>query len=231
MTPEERIRGAVSRALTSIGAPDVQVHLERPRDPSHGDLASNVAMALASRMKRPPRSIAEALAAAIDHADAGVTAVEVAGPGFLNFRLAGGALAEGLRDVLRLDDAYGRSDTGAGQRVMVEWVSANPTGPLHLGHGRQAALGDAICQLLRWTGWDVHREFYYNDSGKQMELLGASVWARYQQELGEAAEVPEGGYQGQYVVDIARSLVAEVGARYRNDASARGARRDAPRSR
>jgi arginyl-tRNA synthetase len=218
-TPEDRIRAALSRALASIGAPDVEVHLERPRDPAHGDLASNVALTLASRMKRPPRAIAESLAAAVDRSDAGVTAVEVAGPGFLNFRLAGGALAEGLRDVVSLDESYGRSDTGQGERVMVEWVSANPTGPLHLGHGRQAALGDAIGELLAWTGWSVHREFYYNDSGKQMELLGVSVWARYQQELGEPAQVPEGGYQGQYVVDIARSMIQEVGDRYRNDAS------------
>jgi arginyl-tRNA synthetase len=219
MTSEERIRAAIGRALATIGAPEVEVQLERPRDPSHGDLASNVALTLASRMKRAPRQIAETLSQAIDPTDAGVTSVEVAGPGFLNFRLAVGALAEGLRAILLLDEAYGKSAAGEGERIMVEWVSANPTGPLHLGHGRQAALGDAICHLLECTGWSVHREFYYNDSGKQMELLGASVWARYQQALHEPAEVPEGGYQGQYVVDIARSLVDEVGDRYRNDAS------------
>jgi arginyl-tRNA synthetase len=220
VTSEERIRQALSKALAQVGASGAEVHLERPRDSSHGDLASNVAMTLASRLRRSPRQIAEALVQALDVSEAGVTGVEIAGPGFLNFRLAGEAIADGLRDVLALDEAYGRSAAGAGERVMVEWVSANPTGPLHLGHGRQAALGDAICHLLEWTGWAVHREFYYNDSGKQMALLGASVWARYQQALHEPAEVPEGGYNGQYVVEIARSLLDEVGDRYRNDGSA-----------
>jgi arginyl-tRNA synthetase len=216
---EERIRAAIAEALATMGVADAQVQLERPRDSAHGDLATNVALTLASRLRRSPRQIADELAGRIDVSQAGVTAVEVAGPGFLNFRLAGVALAEGLRDVLALDESYGRSSTGAGERVMVEWVSANPTGPLHAGHGRQAALGDAICELLEWTGWSVHREFYYNDAGKQMEMLAASVWARYQQVLGESAAVPEGGYQGEYVVEVAKGLVAEVGDRYRNDAS------------
>jgi arginyl-tRNA synthetase len=219
MTPEERIRAGLTRALAVIGAPGVEPQLERPRDPSHGDLASNVALTLSKTLKAPPRKIAEQISAALDLSESGVTAVEIAGPGFLNFRLAGGAIAEGLKDVLARDESYGRSETGAGERIMVEWVSANPTGPLHLGHGRQAALGDAICRLLEWTGWSVHREFYYNDAGKQMEMLGVSVWARYQQALGGDAEVPEGGYQGEYVKDIARSVLEDVGERYRGDAS------------
>jgi arginyl-tRNA synthetase len=219
MKPEDRIRAALSEALSTLGVTDVDAQLERPRDPSHGDLASNVALALAGRLRKPPRQIAEALAAAIDVSAAGVTAVEVAGPGFLNFRVAGGALARGLGDVLSSNETYGRSATGRGERIMVEWVSANPTGPLHAGHGRQAALGDAICHLLEWTGWSVHREFYYNDAGKQMELLAHTVWARYQQLLGEPADVPEGGYQGEYVIDVAKRFVTEVGDRYRNDES------------
>ena len=220
MTAEERIRAALAKALAQVGAPDAEAQLERPRDSGHGDFASNVAMTLARVLKRPPRQIAEQIVNALDVTEAGVTSVEIAGPGFLNFRLAGGALAQGLADVIRLNETYGRSDSGADERIMVEWVSANPTGPLHLGHGRQAALGDAICHLLEWTGWCVHREFYYNDSGRQMELLGASVWARYQEALGEPAEVPEGGYQGEYVKEIARALIAEVGDRYRGDRSA-----------
>ena len=219
MTSEDRIRVALSRALASLGAADVDVQLERPRDPAHGDLATNVALTLASRLKRPPRKIAEELAGTLDVSSAGVTAVEVAGPGFLNFRLAAGALGEGLRDVLKLDESFGRSSEGAGERVMLEWVSANPTGPLHLGHGRQAALGDAICELLAFTGWSVHREFYYNDAGKQMELLAQSVWARYQQALGEPFAFPENGYQGAYVAEIGKSLADEVGELYRGDAS------------
>jgi len=219
MTPEDRIRSALSRALAALGAPDQDVQFERPRDPAHGDLATNVAMTLASKLRRAPRQIAEELARTIDTGEAGVDAVEVAGPGFLNFRLASGTLAERLRQVLESDETFGRSASGGGEPVVVEWVSANPTGPLHLGHGRQAALGDAICHLLEWTGWSVHREFYYNDSGKQMELLGRSVWVRYQQELGEPVVFPEVGYHGQYVVDVARSFIEQAGDRYRNDDS------------
>ena len=219
MTPEERIRTAILQALSTMGVADAQVQLERPRDPSHGDLASNVALTLAKQLRKAPRQIAEELKSRIDPAQAGITDVEVAGPGFLNFRLAGGTLAQRLADVLTLDEAYGRSATGAGEKIMVEWVSANPTGPLHMGHGRQAALGDAICHLLEWTGWSVHREFYYNDAGNQMEMLGASVWARYQQVLGEPAEVPENGYQGEYIIDVAKRFITDVGDRYRNDGS------------
>jgi len=220
VTAEERIRAALAGALASMGVEDAAVQLERPRDPAHGDLASNVALSLASRLRRPPRQIADEIARTLDLEEAGVASVEVAGPGFMNFRLALGAIAEGLREILTLDEAFGRSATGGGERVMVEWVSANPTGPLHLGHGRQAALGDAIAALLEWTGWNVHREFYYNDSGQQMELLARSVWARYQEALGEPTEIPEGGYHGEYVADVARSFVDEVGDLYRDDESA-----------
>lgn len=218
---QDSIRSALTAVLTGMGAPDgVLVQLERPRDPTHGDLASNVAMVLAKTLGRPPRQIAEEIAGALDLAAAGVSAVEVAGPGFLNFRLTSGTVASVLADVLRLDAAFGRSEAGLGARVMVEFVSANPTGPLHLGHGRQAALGDAIASLLEWTGWEVHREYYYNDSGNQMDNLGRSVWVRYQEFHGRAAEIPEGGYQGEYVRDIAERFSAEVGTRYVGEDSA-----------
>ena len=128
-------------------------------------------------------------------------------------------MAETLADMVAAAADYGHATVGGGESVVVEWVSANPTGPLHLGHGRQAALGDAIATLLEWTGWSVHREFYYNDSGRQMELLARSVWARYQQTLGEEASIPEGGYQGAYVGDLARDLHAEMGDRFRGDDS------------
>jgi arginyl-tRNA synthetase len=202
-----------------MGAADADVRFERPKDPSHGDLATNVALTLARSLGRAPHQIAEELAESLDLKSAGVDAVEVAGPGFLNFRLAAGAVASGLDRIVNEDDRFGRTDTGNGHAVMVEFVSANPTGPLHLGHGRQAALGDAIASLLDWTGWKVHREFYYNDSGRQMELLAASVAARYRQELGVDAPVPEDGYQGEYVRDVAKSLVDEVGESYRDDGS------------
>jgi arginyl-tRNA synthetase len=217
----DAIRSALGVVLKEMGASGGDgIHLERPRDPSHGDVATNVAMTLARELRRPPREIAREIAERLDLDSAGVTAVEVAGPGFLNFRLSAGAVASVLDTVLEQDDAFGRHRTGGGQRVMVEFVSANPTGPLHLGHGRQAALGDAIAALLEWTGWDVHREYYYNDSGTQMELLGRSVWSRYQQLNGGKQEVPEGGYQGEYVVDVARAFTDRHGDRFVGDDSA-----------
>jgi arginyl-tRNA synthetase len=215
----EPIRTALSRVLADMGAPDVEVQLERPRDPSHGDVATNVALTLAKRLGRPPREIAQEIASRVELAAAGVDAVDVAGPGFLNFRLGSGAVASVIRDIVRADAEYGRGGEGDGRDVMVEFVSANPTGPLHVGHGRQAALGDAIAALLDWTGWKVHREFYYNDSGRQMELLALSVRARYRQALGGADDVPLEGYQGEYVKDVADALAAEVGDRYLADDS------------
>ncbi len=212
---EGAIRDAVRRALAQMGVEEAEVHLERPRDPTHGDLATNVALTLASTLRRAPRQIAEELRERLELAAAGVAAVEVAGPGFLNFRLSTDSIAAELSELVEAGGSYGRSDEGEGRPVIVEWVSANPTGPLHLGHGRQAALGDAISTLLQWTGWRVHREFYYNDSGRQMELLAASVFARYQELLGEPFELPEGGYQGAYVIDVARAFLAAEGDRFR----------------
>jgi len=213
--PVERLRREVERVLAGMGAPAGHpVALERPRNPEHGDWATNVALTLAKPLGRAPRQIAEELAAGIDAAAAGVQAVEVAGPGFINFRLSSGYLQAGLADILAAGDAYGRSNAGAGRSVNVEFVSANPTGPLHIGHGRQAALGDAVAELLAWAGWRVHREFYYNDAGEQIMRLTRSVWARYQQALGREAPFPEDGYQGAYIHEIARELVAAHGDRF-----------------
>lgn len=220
--PQEAIRGALVRVLRDLGVEEPDVQLERPRDPSHGDLASNVAMTLARTLRKAPRQIAEEIAGALDLEAAGVTSVEVAGPGFLNFRLASGAVASVLDRIVESDEGFGRTDAGGGARVMVEFVSANPTGPLHPGHGRQAALGDAIASLLEWTGWDVHREFYYNDSGTQMENLALSVRARYRQLHGRDDAVPEGGYQGEYIKDVAAAFAQEVGDALVDDDSREG---------
>lgn len=216
---DERIRAQLAEVLKALGVDDAQVHLERPRDPDHGEWATNVALTLAGRLRRAPRQIAEDIRGRLDLDAAGVTAVEVAGPGFLNFRLSDGAVASVLVDILGADAAWGRSDEGGQRPIIVEWVSANPTGPLHAGHGRQAALGDGICTLLSWTGWSVYREFYYNDSGKQMERLAESVWARYQQALGEEAEIPEGGYQGEYISDVAAAFREAHGDGFKGDRS------------
>ena len=212
----ERISDALREAAGEFGAADVRFRLDRPKDASHGDLASNVALALSSRLRRSPREIALELKARLE-GFAGVGRIEVAGPGFLNFFLDESAVGRVLDEIREADGQYGRNETGGGREIMVEFVSANPTGPLHLGHGRQAALGDAIASLLEWSGWTVHREFYFNDAGAQIGKLAASLRARYLQLLGHDAAVPEGGYQGAYVRDIARSLLDEVGDRYESD--------------
>lgn len=211
---DSQIRKALEETLRGMGVSDPQVQLERPKDPDHGDWATNVALTLARALKRPPRDIAQEIAEKVSLADAGAETVEVAGPGFLNFRLSSGAIAGGLGRILTEDTRFGLTSGPKAEPIMVEFVSANPTGPLHLGHARQAALGDAISTLLEWTGWAVHREYYYNDTGKQIDLLAGSVRARYLQLLGREAELPEGGYQGTYVTEVAQLLLDADGDRY-----------------
>lgn len=204
---------ALGDAARDAGAPEgFTPELERPRDPEHGDLATNAAMVLAGRLDRSPREIADAMAGALEAGAAGVASVEVAGPGFLNLRFADAVYFEGLAAVLEDDRAWGRSSADAPERVNVEFVSANPTGPLHVAHGRGAAVGDAVASLLTWRGHEVTREFYVNDAGRQIDLLGESVEARWRELRGEEAEVPEGGYQGDYVRELARDLAEEASA-------------------
>jgi arginyl-tRNA synthetase len=210
VTHADALRAELSRAARTLGAPDdVSPILERPRDPSFGDWATNLAMTLAKPLGKKPRDIADALIAAMDMARVGVTAAEIAGPGFLNFRLDPGFQARGLLTILESPDTFGRLDIGHGQRVVVEFVSANPTGPLHVGHGRQAALGDAISTLLEYTGWNVDREFYYNDAGAQIANLAKSTQAQVRAIGGAPLEIPEGGYHGDYIREIAERYVAE----------------------
>ena len=210
MTHADALRAELSRAARTLGAPDdVSPILERPRDPSFGDWATNLAMTLAKPLGKKPRDIAEALIAAMDMASVGVTAAEIAGPGFLNFRLDPGFQARGLLTILESPNTFGRLDIGHGERVVVEFVSANPTGPLHVGHGRQAALGDAISTLLEYTGWNVDREFYYNDAGAQIANLAKSTQAQVRAIGGAPLEIPEGGYHGDYIREIAERYVAE----------------------
>ncbi len=210
MNHAESLRTEVARAALALGAPqDVTPVLERPRDPTFGDWATNVAMTLAKPLGKKPREIAEALIAEMDLPSVGVTHAEIAGPGFLNFRLDAGFLARGLLPILAHPADWGRSDVGKGARVVVEFVSANPTGPLHVGHGRQAALGDAISTLLAYTGWTVEREFYYNDAGVQIANLAKSVQARVYELAGQTLAIPDGGYHGEYIAEIAQRYVAE----------------------
>jgi len=212
MTPDELLRTELARAAAAIGAPaGVTPALERPRDPAHGDWATNLAMTLAKPLGRKPRDIATELVAHLDLAAAGVASVEIAGPGFINFRLDAGAHARGLAEILAQGATYGRTTDVHGKPVNVEFVSANPTGPLHVGHGRQAALGDAISALLEGAGYTVTREFYYNDAGVQIENLAKSLWVRVAQAIGVDAAIPEGGYNGEYIKELAERFVAEQG--------------------
>ncbi|HEY8310201.1 MAG TPA: arginine--tRNA ligase [Gemmatimonadaceae bacterium] len=199
----DRIRAELQRAALSIGAPeDIEPLLERPRDPLLADWASNVAMVLARPLRRKPAEIAISIRDAMNLADAGVDRIEIAGPGFLNFRLDPSAVAETVREIVAANEDYGRGSSGAHCPVVVEFVSANPTGPLHVGHGRQAALGDAISSLLEWTGWHVSREFYYNDAGVQIDNLELSVSAHIDA-VDDTVTIPEGGYHGEYIREIA----------------------------
>ena len=209
------IRAALADAAARLGAsvPASAVELERPRDAAHGDVATNLALTLAKPLKQKPRAVADALVAALQLPQGVVRTIDVAGPGFINFFLAEAHVTSVLPAVLGAGDRYGTSDAGRGQSVNVEFVSANPTGPLHVGHGRQAALGDAIAALLAWTGWRVTREFYYNDGGVQIMNLARSVQARIRELRGGDAQVPEGGYHGEYIRDLAEHYVA----RHRED--------------
>jgi arginyl-tRNA synthetase len=218
VTGVDALRDALARAAVAIGAPEgVQPLLERPRDPAHGDWASNLAMTLAKPLGKKPREIADALLAALDTKAAGVSEASVAGPGFINFRLSTADLAAGIARVLAAGESYGVGQGGAGRTANVEFVSANPTGPLHVGHGRQAALGDSIASLLASQGWKVTREFYYNDAGVQIANLAKSVQARLRERAGLPLEIPEGGYHGQYIAEIAERYAAEFPADAKGD--------------
>ena len=205
----DALRAELARAARGLGAPaDVVPLLERPRDPAFGDWATNLAMVLSKPLGRKPRDLAQQLIGSLDNAAAGLASAEIAGPGFINFRLSADTVAGGITALVAAADAFGRQNIGAAQPVVVEFVSANPTGPLHVGHGRQAALGDAISSLLEWTGWRVSREFYYNDAGAQIENLATSTQARIRELAGSALQIPEGGYHGAYIAEIAARYVA-----------------------
>jgi len=217
----ERLRGAIREAVSAMaeeagigGAEDFEPAIERPRPPFKGDWATNAALQTAKRFGRPPRAVAEALAERLRAAEF-VDGVEVAGPGFLNVTLDRRWTGDLVRRILAEGADYGRSDLGAGRRVQVEFVSANPTGPLHLGHGRGAAVGDIAASILAFAGWSVEREYYINDAGLQMELLGRSARSRYLELLGrgDEAPLPEEGYHGEYLIDAAREILEAEGPR------------------
>ncbi len=206
---EELIGAAVAKLPGAADAMSVVPDVERTRDPKHGDFSTNIAMRLARSLQRKPRDLAEEIIALIPGSER-VDAVEIAGPGFINFRLSPGAYHGELQRVFALGEAYGRSNEGAGRRVLVEYVSANPTGPLHVGHGRHAAYGATVANLLEATGHEVVREYYVNDAGRQMDILAVSVWLRLLAIAGVTEVFPHNGYRGQYIIDIAQLAFAQL---------------------
>ena len=210
---ENLVRDALAALPEELRALDItpgSATIERTRDATHGDFACNIAMQLAKAAKRKPRELAQAIVAALPASDL-VAKVEIAGPGFINFFVSPAGYHQELLRVLDEGAAYGRSQMGAGQRVIVEFVSANPTGPLHVGHGRHAAFGATLANLLDAAGYSVHREYYINDAGRQMEILAASVWLRYLECFGEQFPFPSNGYRGDYLHPIADKLVEVAG--------------------
>jgi arginyl-tRNA synthetase len=213
MSSAQLIRDELIAAARELGADEsVDPIIERPRDTSLGDWTTNLAMTLARPLRKRPAEIAGLLRDRMRLADAGVEKIDIAGPGFMNFWLDPSRITEAVRDVISANENFGKTDVGHGERVNIEFVSANPTGPLHVGHGRQAALGDAIATLLEWTNWNVSREFYYNDAGAQIENLAASVRAWLDALKGGDLAIPEGGYHGEYIREIAERYAAENGA-------------------
>ena len=217
---QERVANALQGALSDAKAKGQlkmeswpAVTLDAPKRPEWGDLATTVAMSLAASEKRAPQDIAQIIADHLLTRDQLFERVEIVRPGFLNLTVKPAIWLEVLRDIERQGAAYGRSTVGVGKRILVEYVSANPTGPLHVGHGRGAAVGQALARMLRAVGYDVVSEYYINDAGRQMKLLGASVYARLQELAGKSVTFPEDGYHGEYIRLAAEQIRMSDGAR------------------
>ena len=216
-TIEAALSALVADGTLPEGTSFANVTLEPPRDAAHGDLATNAAMVLAKPAKTNPRALAEALAAKLE-AEPSIASAEIAGPGFINLRLDPSAWLAELANIPALGDDYGRSATGAGTKVNVEYVSANPTGPMHMGHCRGAVVGDALSNLLEFAGHSVTREYYINDAGGQVDTLARSAHLRYREALGEdIGEIPEGFYPGDYLIPIGEYLAKELGDKHQNE--------------
>ena len=224
---QEALRSLVPAVLAETPDP-TQVVVERARDPQHGDFASNIAMRLAKAARKNPRELAQAIVAALPK-NGLVASAEIAGAGFINFRLAKHAWFAELASVAAQGERYGSSNVGAGRKVLLEFVSANPTGPMHVGHGRGAAYGATLGNLLAATGHDLYREYYVNDAGRQVDILGISVYLRYLELTGEQVPFPSNGYKAEYIVPVARALHAQRGDALRRPAESitRGAPPDA----
>ena len=210
---EKNLREVLDKAVKRLGVHDAMIEIEIPREERFGDFATPVAMGLSKVLGRPPRKVAEEIVSFIDERGQ-FDRIEIAGPGFINFTYSKEFLFARMTRLLAEKGKYVRSDVGKGRRIQVEFVSANPTGPLHLGHGRGAAVGAALSNLLEAGGYSVEREYYVNDAGRQVKLLGLSVFAKYQQLLGLEYPFPEDGYRGSYIEDIAKLMIDRHGSKY-----------------
>ncbi len=214
---KNEIEAAVLKAGLATEEQLPQVVLETPKDKAHGDFSTNMAMQLARVAKKAPRMIAEELINSFDQSKASIQKVEIAGPGFINFYMDNSYLTDLIPAIIKSGNEYGQTNFGNGEKILVEFVSANPTGDLHLGHARGAAFGDSLCNILNKAGYEVTREYYINDAGNQINNLTFSVEARYMQALGMDKEMPADGYHGSDIIEIGKTLAAEFGDRYVNE--------------
>ncbi len=208
---KEYLHHTIASALASLQYPAADIILDKPKIAAHGDLTTNVAMVVAKSAGQNPRQIAQAIVETMRIDPARISSTEIAGPGFINFRFTDSYVIDSAKTILQKGSSFGRSTSAGGIKTNVEWVSANPTGPLHSGHGRQVILGATIANLLEWTGHAVTREYYFNNAGNQMRNLAESIYARYRQSLGDDYPFPAEGYQGEYIKDIALEIKAEKG--------------------
>ncbi|WP_372869470.1 arginine--tRNA ligase [Planomicrobium okeanokoites] len=222
MNAVEKVQHAIKQAIAEavekaeLTTEAVDVHLEAPKDKANGDYATNIAMQLTRIARKSPKVIAEAIVSNVDKESANIEKIEIAGPGFINITIKKDYLLDVVKTVLDQQENYGRTNSGAGEKIQVEFVSANPTGDLHLGHARGSSVGDSLCNVLDFAGYDVSREYYINDAGNQINNLALSIEGRYFEELGKGDSMPEDGYRGQDIIDIAKGLVAEHGDKFLN---------------
>ena len=209
---KQQIINAVSTSLASLAYPEKEFSLAPPKNPEFGDLSTNISLLLTRNLKRPPLEIAQSIAKELKkELSHHISEITVTLPGFINFKVDKSFYQSKVKTILDEDDSFGKSDLGAGKTANVEFVSANPTGPLTVGHGRNAVLGDTVSNILEWQGFDVTREYYFNDAGRQMRILGQSVEARYFEILGKKFEFPDDGYKGTYIKDIAQTILDDLG--------------------
>ena len=215
---KEKLISIISSSLDALGYPSDNVQIQRPKSPEHGDFASNIALILAKPLSKNPHVIATSIQNELEHSHSNqFEFIQIAGPGFINFKMKKSVLGSILKEITQLGDKFGTSTIGQGKKALVEFVSANPTGPLTVGHGRGAMLGDTVSNILEWNGYDVQREYYFNNAGRQMRVLGESVHARYREILQLDSKLPEGGYEGKYIYDIAEKVIQSHGNKLIDD--------------